>query len=110
MKLRLLTFALSLLVLTACSKNDEEITNVETLEAKIQWAGTPNAGGCGYLITTCENCQTLKPENESDIPDTYKTGEPIAVRVDMINYKERAIGCKWGVGYTKIKVLKIQKI
>ncbi|MBC5772808.1 hypothetical protein H8S95_01930 [Pontibacter sp. KCTC 32443] len=107
MKLRLLFFAFSLLFLISC--DDEENEDVQMLDATITWTGKYETDGCGYIISTGDRYPRHKPINESAIPESYRTGEPIAVRLSIINYKKNAISCMMGRQYNQIMILKIHR-
>lgn len=106
MKLKQLTLALSLLFLTACDKNEEEVPT-ETLEGTLIWSGEYRSDGCGYILIT-ENEVYHKPINESAIDDAFKANSQTEVIVSVINYNKSVQPCRSSEPYNEIKILHIQ--
>lgn len=107
MKLKLLTFAFGVLVLSACSKDEGDL---QRLEVSLTWTGSSAVDGCGYILNSANGQRSYKPTNESDIPESYKTGEPIDVVVKVINYNRTVLACFRGREFNQVKILEIQRI
>ena len=107
MKLRHTILACCLLAFSACDK-DENVP-VVTLEGTLSWTGNMATDGCGYILTVSENNTQYKPAHDTNIPDSYQTGEPINVIVKAQLYNETTRAC-WSVAeFHKIEVLSVKR-
>ena len=106
MKLKLLAIACGLLCLSACSKED---TDIQNLELTLRWTGNSAVDGCGYILYAPAGQRSYKPVNESAIPNSYKTGERIDVLVKVINYNKTVTACMSGSTFNQVKILEIQR-
>lgn len=97
---------LSLLLLTSCGEGEEDCFTTETIDATLVWTGDYALDGCGYILVVGE--AEHKPENEQNIPYSYKTTSPTAVEAKIINYGRQVTTCMTGVEMTSIKVLSLR--
>ena len=66
-------------MLTSCSCNKENDSILKDNGVLI-WTGDPGGLGCGFFITISDSI--YKPENESIIDDSFKTGDSINVSIE----------------------------
>ncbi|WP_299708145.1 hypothetical protein [uncultured Pontibacter sp.] len=85
--------ALLLVTFLSVSFSCEKCNDLEVLEstATLRWSGDYAVDGCGYSIQLGEN--TLKPDNEKDIDDSFKTDGSTTVRLKYVHLDQRDFQC-----------------
>ncbi len=94
--------------ISSCKKDDIACPVDETVEATLRWTGDYAVDGCGYMLQIGDI--THKPENESDIPNSYKETSPTPVRVRIKDYRKNVKACQSGIDINSVKILDIQKM
>ncbi|MHA6248165.1 hypothetical protein ACXYMU_09535 [Pontibacter sp. CAU 1760] len=109
-KLYLYSLALlaALLSLTSCDDEEGCELDLRTVEATLHWTGDYAIDGCGYILKIGD--VDHKPENEDDIPDSYKTYPPTAVEAKIIDYNTTVRTCQAGEEMKSIKVVELRRL
>ncbi|MCD4682950.1 MAG: hypothetical protein K8R86_06680 [Bacteroidales bacterium] len=96
-------------LLLSCDK--DEASSILISKATIKWSDYA-VDGCGFFITINEH--KYKPENESNIDESFKTGEEIQVLVKYIKLNSQiGLSCgdsPWGIYFDGIVIISIKSI
>ncbi len=104
-----LLLLLLIIGLSACSKDDEQDGDLQTLQGTIVWTGPIATDGCGFILYNSDGSERHSPTNDSNIPDSYKTGDNIPVTVKMINYKKPVLPCININSFNQVKIIEIKR-